>query len=98
MEVLYATSSNNLSYHRICQEFIAKFDSKFEHKQSRANQATNSLSWKSKDATLCMLAHLQASKLSGTREYQRTSGQRPSHLGHHASSQGGKDSLDLGRG
>ena len=32
----------------------------------KANQATDALSRKSEHAALCMLAHLQASKLSGT--------------------------------
>ena len=48
------------------QDCVAKFNFQFEHKPNKANQVANALSWKSEHAALCMLAHLQASKLSGT--------------------------------
>ena len=48
------------------QECVIEFDFQFEHKLGKANQAADSLSQKSEHVALCMLAHLQASKLSGT--------------------------------
>ena len=48
------------------QECVAEFEFQFEHKLGKANQAADALSRKSKHAALCMLARLQASKLSGT--------------------------------
>ena len=44
---------------------MAEFDFQFEQKPSKANQAADALSQKSEHVALCMLAHLQASKLSG---------------------------------
>ena len=48
------------------QECVAEFDFQFEHRPGKANQVVDTLSRKSEHAALCMLAHLQASKLSGT--------------------------------
>ena len=47
------------------QECVAEFDFQFEHRLGKANQAADALSRKREHVALCMLAHLQASKLSG---------------------------------
>ena len=47
------------------QDCVAEYDFQFEHRQGKANQVVDALSLKSEHAALCMLAHLQASKLSG---------------------------------
>ncbi|KAA0045200.1 RNA-directed DNA polymerase-like protein [Cucumis melo var. makuwa] len=47
------------------QEFLVEFDFKFKHKKRLSNRAADALSQKNEHATMCMLAHLQTSKIDG---------------------------------
>ena len=52
---------------------MAKFDFKFEHKIGKSNQEADALIQKGKHAALCMLAHIQSSKIDASkRNHQRT--------------------------
>ncbi|KAA0060776.1 reverse transcriptase [Cucumis melo var. makuwa] len=45
---------------------LAEFDFEFEHKKGSSKRAADALSRKSEDAALCILAHLQTSKIDGS--------------------------------
>lgn len=44
---------------------MAELDFEFEYKKGSSNQATDALSRKNEHVALCMLAHLQVSKIDG---------------------------------
>ena len=48
------------------QESLAEFNFKFEYKVGKSNQVANALSRKGEYAALCMLAHINSSKIDGS--------------------------------